>query len=195
MLVRAQSGRDKRRWVEDGLSNIASLLFLHHRPPTNKTLPNMSSAAARKQQLEAAKAERERAAREAEEREAAELAEIERLEREEEEERRRVEEERRRVEEERRRVEEERKKQEEEAKAKAAAVQVAKEAALRERVHQQMLLTSQVRLEREAREREQRETNEAVGPSGTVDRSEYTERIEAEVCWRCRHNGRTCING
>ena len=58
-----------------------------------------------------------------------------------------------------------------------------------------MLLTSQVRLEREAREREQREQNEAAGPSGAVDRSEYTERIDAEVCWRCRHNGRTCING
>ena len=180
-MVRAQSGRDKRRWVEDGLSNIAFLLFNTTALLQLKTLPNMSSAAARKQQLEAAKAERERAAREAEEREAAELAEIERLEREEEEERRRVEEERR--------------KREEEAKAKAAAAQAAKEAAARERVHQQMLLTSQVRLEGEAREREQREQNEAAGPSGTVDRSEFTERIEAEVCWRCRHNGRTCING
>ena len=73
-------------------------------------------------------------------------------------------------------------------------IQAAKEAASRERVHQQMLLTSQVRLEREAREREQREQNAAAGPSGTVDCSEFTERIEAEICWRCKHTGRTCVN-
>ena len=175
-MVRAQSGRDKRRWVEDGLSNNAFLLFTTP-PSTNFKLYDMSSAAARKQQLEAARAERERAAREAEEKEAAELAEIERLEREEEEERRRVEEERRKREEE------------------ARAAQAAKEAAARERVHQQMLLVEQVRLQREARENEQWEQNAAAGPSGAVDRSEFTERVEAEICWRCRHNGRTCING